>query len=260
MEDYELHGRRGGGAHGILTMIVISFLTSLVVSVFVFAILTRYGVAGVGGPASSQGAQAAGEVEVPDVVGIPAEATKRFAGPLHLVFEVTEERADSQAAAGNVVEQSEAAGTVVAHGTTIELVVSTGPERVAVPPLAGKTLDVARAALTAAGLMPGAVYETGQGGAPGTVTGSEPAEGTEIEPSATVALTVVPTGVEVPRVVGKRLPIARETLTQAGFRLGRQREEFDPDHGPFVILAQEPAGGSSAPAGTEVSLTVNQGP
>ena len=147
----------------------------------------------------------------------------------------------------------------MAPGTSIEIVVSTGPAHVAVPELHGKTLDEARAALTEAGLLPGAVYETGEGEA-GTVTGCEPAEGAEVDPGATVALTIVPSGTEVPRVVGKRLPLARETLERAGFHLGETRERFDPDHGPFVILAQEPEGGSVAPPGSDVALTVNQGP
>src|SRR5438876_622403 len=70
------------------------------------------------------------------------------------------QQSSSTVASGSVISQSPAAGTSVAKGSAVNLVVSTGPNpvgQVAVPNVVGQTQATATSAITGAGLTRGAV-------------------------------------------------------------------------------------------------------
>jgi hypothetical protein len=99
---------------------------------------------------------------------------------------------------GHVISTDPERGERVRRNAVITLVVSQGPERVAVPPVAGLPLADAKRALTEAGLTPG--RETGAFDPEipqGSVISTDPAAGTERRPDSAVAL-VVSRGVEIP--------------------------------------------------------------
>jgi serine/threonine-protein kinase len=257
----DIGGLRRRSATG--RIVAISAITSAIVSVAVVAGLARYPIPAItGAPASVEPTAADGEddeVVVPDFSGLSVEAATRMAEAVGLGAETAEERGDDAVPAGHIVSQSHQTGSTVAGGTTVRMIVSTGPSQAAVPVLAGKTLDEARAALQAANLTAGEITSGGDGPA-GTVTATSPAPGTVMAPGAAVALTVAADGVEVPRLTIMHVRRARARIQEAGLTIGRQRERFDPDHGPYIVLSQEPAAGETVPRGTEVTLVVNQGP
>ena len=59
--------------------------------------------------------------------------------------------------AGSVISQNPVAGTQVATGSAVNLVVSTGPPLVAVPNVVNQTQAAATTAITGAGLVVGTV-------------------------------------------------------------------------------------------------------
>ncbi len=83
---------------------------------------------------------------------------------------------------GIVVAVDPSQGTEVARDSVVRVQVSKGPDLVAVPDVAGKTLDQANAALEAAGLVPGGVF----GPAQGQPDSTDPAAGTMVERGSTV--------------------------------------------------------------------------
>jgi eukaryotic-like serine/threonine-protein kinase len=89
---------------------------------------------------------------------------------------------DEKAAIGIVMSTSPAAGALVDRDALVQLIVSKGPELVAVPDVKGKTLSQAVAAVTAAGLRDGTV--TGRAG--GKVTSSVPAAGEQVRKNTAV--------------------------------------------------------------------------
>ena len=101
------------------------------------------------------------------VVGVPAVEGRSYAEASASLkengYEVAKEEVFSaDVAAGNVISQNPKAGTDLAKGNVVTLRVSLGEEitKVRVPNVVGKDQMEAAAALTEAGLQPGAVEET----------------------------------------------------------------------------------------------------
>jgi beta-lactam-binding protein with PASTA domain len=55
-----------------------------------------------------------------------------------------------------------------------------------------------------------------------------------------------------------RLPRARKTLEEAGFKLGKIHYTVDEDRMGGLILRQDPAEGAAGPPGGAVDVTVNE--
>jgi hypothetical protein len=83
-------------------------------------------------------------------------------------------------------------GSEVAVGSVVDLwVADEGPQPVVVPDVFGLTVEQAAAELVAEGLSPGGEVRVADGTfAPGTVLGSDPSAGTEVDDGTTVDLIV----------------------------------------------------------------------
>ncbi len=132
--------------------------------------------------------------QVPSVVGMNynserslVEATLENAGyELGVVHEV-----ESDAEVGEIISQDPGFGSDLKKGSKVDITISKGTDKVAVPPLTGLTLDEAREALEKAGLHMGQPkYEESTVYAKNIVIGSSPGEGTKVENGSTVIITV----------------------------------------------------------------------
>jgi serine/threonine-protein kinase len=130
-------------------------------------------------------------VKVPVLVGSKRRvAVQRIRG-FGLTPSVSEE--ENAAAAGEVIRQSPSAGTQVEPGSTVSIVVSSGEEEetAKVPNVIGKERRAAVEAIRAAGLQPAVEEEeTAVPGKVGRVIDQFPPPGQELEPGATVTVTV----------------------------------------------------------------------
>jgi len=130
-------------------------------------------------------------------------------------FEVTSEyRSSSIVEAGIVMETDPGAGTIVERGGSVTIIVSSGPEPVTVPVVAGLTEGSARNALIDAGLtVAPTLYQTVEAGSPddGRVIGQTPQPGEQVEPGTTVTITVGRADVAVTTLP----PITSPPTTQA---------------------------------------------
>lgn len=133
-------------------------------------------------------------VEVPEVTGLTQEEAERRLGAAGLESSV-DERESSEADDGRVLDQDPAATERAEKGTTVNLVVGSGPsapETVAVPDIPyGATADEAASQLNDAGLELGTVSETpsaeiSQGG----VVLQDPLPGTQVDKGTAVDITV----------------------------------------------------------------------
>jgi VWFA-related protein len=98
------------------------------------------------------------------------------------------EQSSSTVAPGTVISQNPPAGTNVAHGSPVDLVVSSG---VAVPDVAGQTQAAATSAITAASLMVGTVTQQSSSTvASGSVISQSPAAGKNVAGGSAVNLVV----------------------------------------------------------------------
>jgi beta-lactam-binding protein with PASTA domain len=152
-------------------------------------------------------------------------------------------------------------GRRITRGGTILAVLSKGPERYAVPRLAGLDREEAQTRLRAAHLTVGEVREEFDGAvARGRVIRSEPERGQRVKRDTAVSLVISrgPEPVRLPDVVGKAIDEATRILRDRGFRVS-STQVFDERVPGGVVMRQEPRG-QAAPRGSTVALTVSKGP
>jgi serine/threonine-protein kinase len=139
----------------------------------------------------------------------------------------------------------------------VTLVVSRGPQKVAVPDVVGKNRDDAQRAIEAAGLQATFTDREDATKDPGTVLETSPTAGTRIPKGGTVDLVVAkaPPKIAVPDVIDKPYADAKATLLAAGFRVKRRLQTVDTQDGDKKVLDQNPAAGEKRDKGTLVLLT-----
>jgi len=167
---------------------------------------------------------------------------------------------DEQMASGRVLRQEPAAQEEQRKGSTVTLVLSKGPDRRAVPDLAGMTRAQATAALVGLGLRVSTVTEQFSPRDAGTVLSANPGPGAELPPDTPVTL-VLSKGVEVlpvPDGRGKERKVAEKAVKEGGFEVA-VTEAFSEDVAAGLVLNQAPPGGSAA-RGTRIALVVSKGP
>ena len=201
-------------------------------------------------------------VAVPDVVGLAQATAEADIVAAGLVLgTVTTEFSDT-VPAGDVISQNPAAGTDVALGSAVDLVVSLGQQTVAVPDVVGLAQAAAEADIVAAGLVLGTVTTEFSDTVPaGDVISQNPAAGTDVALGSAVDL-VVSLGqqtVAVPDVVGLAQATAEADIVAAGLVLGTVTTEFSDTVPAGDVISQNPAAGTDVALGSAVDLVVSLG-
>jgi beta-lactam-binding protein with PASTA domain/predicted Ser/Thr protein kinase len=165
-------------------------------------------------------------------------------------------------ASGLVISQSPAAASSVKKGSHVNIVVSAGPASSSLTNVAGLSVAAAESKLHKAGLKTTTRSEPSKTVDVGRVIGTEPPAETEVQEGHLVTLLVSsgPAPVRIPDVVGQTLEAAEATLTNAELTLGTVSKRVSSTQAPGTVVAQSPAGGSTAHAGDTVGLTVAQAP
>jgi eukaryotic-like serine/threonine-protein kinase len=198
-------------------------------------------------------------VAVPNVVGLEEAAAVnliRQAG-----FEPKVERAaNPDVTKGHVMSQNPDAGTRIQKGDRVTLIVSTGPPKTSVPDVVGMDYADAVQALNDANLN-AKKQEVFSSKPAGQVVDQDPKAGDQVIEGTEVLLSVSKGAktVTVPNVVGLPEADARATLEQAGFQV--QSVSAPSDSTPQGNVSdQSPDGGTEAPKGSTVTITVSSGP
>ncbi len=197
------------------------------------------------------------DVEIPDVAGLSrddAELELEQAG-----FEVSIERQPSdEYPGGRAIGTEPPAGDEAPAGSTVTLLISSGPATVKVPALVGLTLEAARQKLSERGLELSSTEEESDRPAE-EVIGQSPDAGTAVEPGSTVELTVSsggPATVSLPNLVGQLRSDAVQTVRGLGLVpvVVEQETTIAPQDGR--VIDQDPQGGDSVAPGSSVTLTI----
>jgi RHS repeat-associated protein len=200
---------------------------------------------------------------VPDVVGLAqAEGEADVLAASLAVGTITQQNSDT-VPAGDVISQDPAAGTQVAAGSAIDLVVSLGPVLVSVPDVVGQTQATAEAAIADAGLVVGTVTTANSDIVPaGSVISQTPVGGTEVPAGNAVDLVISlgPALVTVPDVVGQTQADAEAAITAANLVVGTVTTTNSDTVGSGDVISQNPAGGITVAEGNAVDLVVSTGP
>ncbi|MFC7032186.1 protein kinase domain-containing protein [Nonomuraea rubra] len=190
-------------------------------------------------------------VAVPALVGLDKAAATRALKRAGLAAGAVTER-DAPQRIGQVLTARPAPGTVVNQGSKVSLQVSAG---LPVPELAGMQRKAAQAALTGAGLKPGAVTRSCSQQPNGQVLATSPKAGSRVQGGTPVALTVARNGTPVPSVVGRPREDARSALAAAGLSVQVREQAVEDESRVGTVLAQSLAPGTCAGAAAQITIT-----
>jgi serine/threonine-protein kinase len=171
----------------------------------------------------------------------------------------TKTQASSTVKSGLVISTEPPAGTEVQVGSTVTMLVSSGPAPVSVPDITGQSLSAAEATLSNAKLTLGTVTQkvsTTQ--SPSTVLSQTPTAGSSLRAGGKVNVTVAqePKETAVPNVVGKNEVSAVAALEKAGFTPTTVTEAVTESTQVGIVLKQSPAAGAKARKGATVTLAI----
>jgi serine/threonine-protein kinase len=194
-------------------------------------------------------------IKVPNVVGL----TEAEAKALLKDFNVNIERApDGKIPINRVASQLPLATADASAGSSVTLTISDGPGNTAVPVgLIGLTLEEARNALTAAGLLISQTIAVDSDQAPGVVLSINPTPGTLITAGSGVVLEIASGNIKVPSLIGLNEIDAKTILTQAGFLI-REISAQDLSKSVGTVLSQAPSAGETKLIGSVVTITINR--
>ncbi|HUR87380.1 MAG TPA: Stk1 family PASTA domain-containing Ser/Thr kinase [Solirubrobacteraceae bacterium] len=145
------------------------------------------------------------------------------------------------------------------QGTVVQLLVSTGPEQVAVPDVRGKSQEDARAALEQAGFKVTVKQQESDAEDPGTVLSQQPAGGQASRGSGvTITVATEPKQITVPSVVGRSQNSATKTLSGRGFEVAVEEVTVDTPEEDGLVSEQSPEGDAKVDRGATVTITVGR--
>ncbi|MCG8372241.1 MAG: PASTA domain-containing protein [Balneolales bacterium] len=179
-------------------------------------------------------------VTVPDVTRISLLEAEELLTRYGLRFEVADRRANSAFPANYVIDQAPGAATIVKPNRKVYLTVNAAVKpQVIVPNVVNLSLRNAQIQLQNYGLEVGSIsYESSR--FKNAVLRQSVDEGVTVEKGTTVDL-VVSDGlgdkiVEIPEIIGLRLPDAQLKIREAGLRVGEIRFQPIKDIAPNVVL------------------------
>ena len=216
------------------------------------------------------------EVQVPALKGMTvADARSETAG-LGLNLDVDNRYYSGDVAAGHILTQSPAAGTVVRREWRVRVAESLGPQKVDVPDTVGMEERLAALELRRAGLEVGATARLPEADASGSVVLAQdpPAHAQDIEqPSVSLLVaapeTEPPDGYVMPDLTGLPIVTAQLDLAKVGIKtlppnyaempvapVGSGAAPPAMPVRPGSVVAQWPAAGARVDQATDVKLTV----
>jgi serine/threonine-protein kinase len=195
---------------------------------------------------------------VPYVVGLDESNAKGKIVDAQLQ-PVVDHAPSKSALEGKVFRQDPQAGKRLAKDETVRIIVSTGKPQVDVPTLVGQTYDSAASNLDDRDLVAQRtdVYSSES---PGIVVSQDPKPGVRVETGTTVAVHVSKgeQTFTIPDVRGQWQTPAIRLLQSYGFNPVTAEASSEEPVGR--VIDESPAGGTAAPHGTTVTLTVSKGP
>ncbi|MFF7544037.1 Stk1 family PASTA domain-containing Ser/Thr kinase [Streptomyces canus] len=201
------------------------------------------------------------QVAVPNIVNQSRVDAEKQLGNVDLKVGDVTQKACENTAKGNICEQTPTGGTKVDKNSAVNLVVSTGAPKVAVPSVLGE--DVDKATETLGGDKYELVVKTKQQVSTekvGTVLAQDPELGTEVEKGSTITLTIAKAEEKstVPDVVGQSCDDARAQM-QANNLVGNCTEvETDDTNQIGKVISTSPQAGTQVDKNSSVNIQIGK--
>ncbi|MEY8352226.1 Stk1 family PASTA domain-containing Ser/Thr kinase [Lachnospiraceae bacterium 54-53] len=205
-------------------------------------------------------------VKMPDVLGLAADiAEQKLKDNGGLYMKTRDYVFDDTVEEGDVVSQDPVEGTVVDKYSAVYVVISKGPDHVAVDltQLGLEKMDAASAktALENKGLVVNMEQKNSDTVTSGYVISYSPSEAKEGETVTLVSSSgpVLLNPVTVPNIEGEVQEVAVEMLADVGLIQGSVTEEVSETVARGTVISQSVAAGSQVESGTAVSYVISSG-
>ena len=242
-------GKRAGRGLGYLALTAALIGVFLLAGLFLRSALTR----------KSASSAPAG---VPSVVSQPLDAAKRILADKGLVVGNVETKPDNTGKfpKGVVMSQSPLAAIPLKKGGAVNLVVSDGVQKVAVPRLVGMSRAEALDELRKAGLTAAQPIGTEESptAVPDSVLRTDPVAGITVNSGTPVKLVLAAGSLTVPQVLNMTPDQAQTKLEDAGFKVRFGPQAFS-DKPANTVIKQTPDANTKQAPRSLVTLTISQG-
>lgn len=197
---------------------------------------------------------------VPAMTGQSEASIKNAAEVAQVKINTTSQYSET-VPAGQVISTDPEPGQRVLRDTTVDVVISLGPERFAMPKVVGSTIDDARDAIERMNLVVGDVSEVWHEKVPaGQVLEASQEEGAQLPRDAEIALVVSkgPEPIAITDFINRPTSSAKTALEEAGFKV-EITEEHNADVPKGHVIAQNPTSGNGK-RGDVIKITSSLGP
>ncbi|XVV36127.1 Stk1 family PASTA domain-containing Ser/Thr kinase [Streptomyces sp. CA-100214] len=228
------------------------FLVLAGVLVLVGAILIgKYAFSGDGGPGNDK-------VDVPGFIGQTKADADQLAINADLKLAFTQKPCEDQKK-GNICDQDPKQGTSVDKQSTVNLVVSTGAPKVAVPNVIDKDVDTATEQLKNKGFEV-ETKQTESSQDEGTVLSQDPDPGSELEKGSTVTLEVAKAEAKatVPDVVGRTCDEAKAQMQSSELEATCTDQPTQDPNQVDKVISTTPQANQQVDKGSKVTIVVGK--
>ncbi|MGI6113964.1 MAG: Stk1 family PASTA domain-containing Ser/Thr kinase [Mahellales bacterium] len=202
--------------------------------------------------------------EVPRIVGRTPEEAEGILGSSKLKLRIEDRVHSDSVAEGHIISQLPKEGEVVKAGTTVDVVVSLGPEMVTVPDITSRSPEEARIMLEDVGLVLGKIDQRNDDEYPeGIIISQNPKKAVEVIVGTDVDIVVSlgPEIVDVTVVDFTEMPIetVEANLPSYNLAMGKVRYENSNTLPKGVVISHTPKANEKVPPGTKIDFVVSNG-
>lgn len=193
---------------------------------------------------------------MPTVTGLTREAATAALSRHHLAVGSVDDRYNEKVAEGLVLDASADPGDQLKPDTRVDLTVSAGPRPIKITDFTGRPVDEAESALKKAGFAVSVETRHSRRVPEGSVIEQTPRNGTGHRgDKITLVRSLGPVMVTVPDVKRFGVEAARKALEDKGFTVKTTKSGVL-YLGLGYVASSDPAGGSKAPKGSTVTLSL----
>ncbi|MDA0259217.1 MAG: Stk1 family PASTA domain-containing Ser/Thr kinase [Actinobacteria bacterium] len=192
-------------------------------------------------------------IEVPGLIGLTVEEAAATLKSKNLKIGRVSEKYNYTLEAGLIIDGNPPSGSRVRKDSSVDLIISKGPEQVELTNFVGKTSDQAQSELTSAGLIVNSNYEYSETVPIGTVISQTPNDVSTIGKGEKIELVISkgPSEIFIPNVYSLSKLAATKILEDLGFKV-----EFKYIANKKTVTDMVPKSGTAVTPGSTVTITL----
>ena len=192
-------------------------------------------------------------IEVPELIGLTVEEATAALKSKNLKIGRVSEKYNYTLEAGLIIDGNPPSGSPVRKDSSVDLIISKGPEQVELTNFEGKTSDQAQSELTSAGLIVNSNYEYSETVPIGTVISQTPSDVSTVGKGEKIELVISkgPSKIFIPNVYSLSKLEATKILEDLGFKV-----EFKYIANRKTVTDMVPKSGTAVTPGSTVTITL----